>query len=59
MTWPSPRAASPPSRPTSRYASAPRREVIDAGGRYLVPGLCDGHMHVESGMLTPAEFAAP
>src|SRR6056297_3313748 len=33
-------------------------QVIDAGGRYLVPGLCDGHMHIESGMLTPAEFAA-
>ncbi|WP_424943698.1 adenine deaminase [Aliiroseovarius crassostreae] len=32
-------------------------QVIDAGGRYLIPGLCDGHMHIESGMLTPAEFA--
>ncbi len=32
--------------------------IVDAGGRYLVPGLCDGHMHIESGMLTPAEFAA-
>ncbi|MEO0829049.1 MAG: adenine deaminase [Pseudomonadota bacterium] len=32
--------------------------VIDASGKYLVPGLCDGHMHIESGMLTPAEFAA-
>lgn len=31
-------------------------EVIDAGGRYLVPGLCDGHMHVESGMITVTEF---
>ena len=25
--------------------------------RYLVPGLCDAHMHVESGMLTVTEFA--
>lgn len=32
-------------------------EVIEAAGRYLVPGLCDGHMHVESGMLTVTEFA--
>ena len=24
----------------------------------MIPGLCDGHMHIESGMLTPAEFAA-
>lgn len=30
--------------------------VIDAKGRYLVPGLLDGHMHVESGMLTVTEF---
>jgi len=29
----------------------------DLDGRYLIPGLCDGHMHIESGMLTPAEFA--
>ena len=32
-------------------------KVIDAGGRYLVPGLCDAHMHVESGMVTVTEFA--
>ncbi|MCR9135998.1 MAG: adenine deaminase [Alphaproteobacteria bacterium] len=31
--------------------------IIDAEGRYLVPGLCDGHMHVESGMVTVTEFA--
>jgi adenine deaminase len=31
--------------------------VIDAAGRYLVPGLLDAHMHVESGMLTVTEFA--
>jgi adenine deaminase len=36
----------------------PDTEVIEAGGRYMIPGLCDGHMHIESGMLTPAEFAA-
>ena len=31
--------------------------IVDADGMYMVPGLCDGHMHVESGMLTPARFA--
>ena len=31
-------------------------KVIDANGRYLVPGLLDGHMHIESGMLTITEF---
>jgi adenine deaminase len=30
--------------------------VIDARERYLVPGLLDGHMHVESGMVTVTEF---
>ncbi|MFC1996429.1 adenine deaminase, partial [Chloroflexota bacterium] len=31
-------------------------EIIDADGRYLVPGLLDAHMHVESGMVTVTEF---
>jgi len=31
-------------------------QVIEAEGRYLVPGLLDGHTHVESGMLTVTEF---
>jgi adenine deaminase len=31
-------------------------EVIEAEGRYLVPGLLDGHMHIESGMVTVTEF---
>ena len=33
-----------------------KTKVIDAHGRYLVPGLLDGHMHVESGMVTVTEF---
>jgi adenine deaminase len=33
-----------------------KTKVIDAQGRYLVPGLLDGHMHVESGMVTVTEF---
>ena len=32
-------------------------DVVDADGLYAVPGLIDGHMHIESGMLTPARFA--
>ncbi len=31
--------------------------VVDARDRYLIPGFCDGHMHVESGMVTVTEFA--
>ena len=33
-----------------------KTKVIDAKGRYLVPGLLDGHMHVESSMVTVTEF---
>lgn len=38
------------------YTIGPDTEVIEADGRYMVPGLCDGHMHVESGMVTVTEF---
>ncbi|MEW6718313.1 MAG: adenine deaminase [Chloroflexota bacterium] len=31
-------------------------QVLDAAGRYLVPGLLDGHVHIESGMVTVTEF---
>ncbi len=44
--------------PDASYCTGPDTEVIEARGRYMIPGLCDGHMHIESGMLTPAEFAA-
>ena len=30
--------------------------VIDADGRFLVPGLTDAHMHVESSMCTITEY---
>ncbi|WP_127495963.1 adenine deaminase [Paenibacillus glycanilyticus] len=32
-------------------------EVIDAAGQWIIPGLIDGHVHIESSMLTPREFA--
>lgn len=44
--------------PDASHCIGPGTEVVEAGGKYLIPGLCDGHMHIESGMLTPAEFAA-
>ena len=37
--------------------TGPETIEVDAAGRYLVPGLCDAHMHVESGMVTVTEFA--
>jgi adenine deaminase len=33
-------------------------KIIDAKGKFLVPGLIDAHMHVESGMLTVTEFVS-
>lgn len=39
------------------HCRGPDTQIIEARGRYMIPGLCDGHMHIESGMLTPAEFA--
>ncbi len=42
--------------PDLGYTQGPQTIVIDAHDRYLVPGLCDGHMHVESGMITVTEF---
>src|SRR4029077_1348908 len=33
------------------------REVVDAAGRYVVPGFIDAHMHLESTKLLPDEFA--
>ncbi len=30
---------------------------LDVSGKILCPGLMDGHIHVESSMLSPAEFA--
>ena len=44
--------------PDASHCIGAETDVVEADGRYLIPGLCDGHMHIESGMLTPAEFAA-
>src|SRR3954452_19102521 len=33
------------------------RDTLDAGGRYVVPGLIDAHMHLESSLLLVDEFA--
>ncbi len=33
-------------------------EVIDLQGNYLAPGLIDGHIHIESSLVTPRAYAA-
>ena len=40
----------------ARHCIGPATVVVEAEGRHLVPGLLDGHMHVESGMVTVTEF---
>ncbi|MAY30931.1 MAG: adenine deaminase [Aurantimonas sp.] len=42
--------------PDAGYMIGPDTEVVDAAGRFIMPGLCDAHMHVESGMVTVTEF---
>lgn len=40
------------------HCIGPGTRVVDAEGKYLAPGLLDGHIHIESSMLTPVGFAA-
>lgn len=42
--------------PDASHTIGNETKVIEADGSYLVPGLLDGHMHVESGMVTVTEF---
>ena len=42
--------------PDASHAIGPDTMTIDADDRYMLPGLCDAHMHVESGMVTVTEF---
>ncbi|MBD8006756.1 adenine deaminase [Bacillus norwichensis] len=32
-------------------------ETVDASGQFVVPGFIDGHVHIESAMVTPSEFS--
>ena len=42
--------------PDATHTIGENTEILDAEGLFLTPGLLDGHMHVESGMLTVTEF---
>jgi adenine deaminase len=39
------------------HTRSPQTRVLDAEGAYLVPGLIDTHLHVESAMVTVGRFA--
>ena len=34
------------------------KEELDLAGGYISPGFIDGHIHIESSLLTPSRFAA-
>src|ERR1700690_3294794 len=39
------------------HTRGPGTEILDAQGAYLVPGLIDTHLHIESAMVTVTRFA--
>ncbi len=42
---------------TEDFDTVNAKEIIDAQGKYLVPGLIDAHVHIESSMMIPRNFA--
>ena len=42
--------------PDASHTIGTNTQLVLANGRYLLPGLLDAHMHVESGMVTVTEF---
>ncbi|MGN0286634.1 MAG: adenine deaminase [Atopobiaceae bacterium] len=42
---------------TAEHCIGPRTKVVDAQGSYVAPGFLDGHIHVESSMVGPSEYA--
>ena len=43
--------------PDAGHCIGESTEIVDGTDLFALPGFCDGHMHVESGMLTPSRFA--
>jgi len=41
----------------AKFGDYQAREIIDVKGDFLCPGLIDGHVHIESSMVTIPEFA--
>jgi len=42
---------------TEELSNLTAKEVIDLEGKYVVPGLVDIHMHIESSMIPPSTFS--
>lgn len=43
-------------REAGEETSVPSKKIYDGGGRYLVPGFFDVHLHIESTMMIPENF---
>ncbi len=39
------------------FGSYPAKKIIDMNGRFVAPGFIDAHVHIESSMSCPTEFA--
>ncbi|MBQ5728418.1 MAG: adenine deaminase, partial [Mailhella sp.] len=39
------------------FSTLEAEATVDGQGAFLIPGLIDGHVHIESSMLCPARFA--
>ncbi|MGQ9516826.1 MAG: amidohydrolase family protein, partial [Anaerolineae bacterium] len=39
------------------WGSYDAREVVELDGAFVCPGFIDAHVHLESSMVTPAQFA--
>jgi len=43
---------------TEEYKEYDAQDIIDVRGRFMCPGLIDGHIHLESTFLVPREFCS-
>ncbi len=39
------------------FGDYPARKCLEAAGQYVLPGFCEGHIHIESSLLSPRNFA--
>ncbi|MBQ3008145.1 MAG: adenine deaminase, partial [Oscillospiraceae bacterium] len=42
---------------TEDFVNVNAKDIIDAEGKYLTPGFIDAHVHIESSMMIPRNFA--
>ncbi len=42
---------------TDDFDTVNAKEIVDAEGKYLTPGFIDAHVHIESSMMIPRNFA--